>query len=285
MNLQEALTNIELGTQTAFKVTEAVGGGKTLTVEARRLLPEEPRAPVRAESPARTHTFYAAESLAAYLERYGNEHTVIFADHQGETIYAVVDETSPQGFEVETMRPQIHPLWKPWADLAGRPVELETFARFVSENRRAILKPDGRDLAMTLSQVRATVSTTIDRGRGKSAVNAIRVETEIQGVRKAESVELPDEITLNVPLYVGTERKTFDLDLCVEASASGKVTVLVTAGTVAEARVAAFEEMLNLLHKRLDAKKVTITLGKPSHAAWAYLPEMAETRPTGVGAR
>lgn len=278
MKLEEILKDVRIGEATVLDISGGAEARK-VTVELRRLLPEEPRHPTHQESPPRAHTFYAAESLAAYLERYGDETTVIYADHQGEQIHAVLHETALEGFEIVAMKPQIHPLWKPWADVAGRAVELEQFARFVAENRRSIVQPEGRELALALSQVRATVKVEIDRGRGKSAVNGLRVETEIQGVRKAEMVELPDQITLNVPLYVGTERKTIDLDLCVEASANGKVTVLVTAGTVAEARVAAFEEMLNLLSKRLASKKVVVTLGKPAHAAWQYLPEMPPPAP------
>lgn len=276
MNLQEALTEVEIGTATAFKVADAIGGGKTLTLEARRLLPEEPRPPKRAESPPCAHTFYSADSLGAYLAKYGSEKTVVFADHSGDTIFAVIDETAKTGFEIVAMKPGIHPLWKPWSDIAGKTLPLKAFALFVAQNRRTIAKPDGRDLALLLSQVRASVTVQMEEGRGKNAVNGVMVTSKIQGKDKTELVEIPDEIALIVPLYVGTEAKDVELDLCVDATPDG-VSVLVTAGTVAEAKVAAFEEMVGKV--RAAAPKALVTLGKPGHGAWAYLAEMPAPPP------
>ena len=174
-----------------------------------------------------------------------------------------------------TMKPQVHPLWKPWADIAGTTVALEKFAQFVAQNRRAIVKPDGKEIALTLSQVRAVVNVTVERGRGKDAVNGLMVTTKIQGIEKKEAVELPDEITLAVPLYVGTAKKEIELDLCIEADREGHVGVIVTAGTVAEAKVAAFEEMIAVVREGVKGLKATITLGKPKTGAWVYLKELA----------
>ena len=277
MNLQEILENVNVGETTVFDVVKEAGTGNgKLTVEVRKLLPEEARPPKRAESPPAAHEFYAAESFAAYLTRYGDDNTVIFADPQGEQMYAVMNELEPTGgYEVVTMKPQIHPLWKPWAEIAGTSVPLEKFAQFVAQNRRAIVIPDGKEIALTLSQVRAVVNVTVERGRGKDAVNGLMVTTRIQGVDKKETVELPDEITLSVPLYVGTAKKDVELDLCIEADREGHVGVIVTAGTVAEAKVAAFEEMIAVVREGTKALNATITLGKPKTGAWQYLRELA----------
>lgn len=272
--LDEILQHVRVGEET---VLDVAGGEKDrkLTVSMRKLLPEEPRAPKRAESPRRVHEFLAAESLALYLRKYGGAETVVFADPANEIVAAVLREKAETGFEVVTMRPQVHPLWKPWADLAGRAIALEDFAKHVSQHRRTILRPEGRDLALTLSQVRATVSVEIQRGRGKSATNGLLVTTEIKGQRQADVVELPDEIVLSVPLYVQTEPREVELDLCVEATSDGDVSVLVTAGTVAEARVEAFKEMVAVIQAAADSIGAVVTFGRPKHAAWDYLKELA----------
>lgn len=125
--------------------------------------------------------------------------------------------------------------------------------------------------------MRAAVKVEIHRGRGKDAINGLVVTTEIQGSRAAEHVELPDAIELRTPLYVGTAPVELELDLCVEADKDGEVSVLVTSGTLAEAKVQAFEAMVATIRAGLPAGAV-LTLGAPQHEAWNYLPEM---RPEG----
>lgn len=250
------------------------GPARKLTVEMRKLLPEAPRIPILAPSPARAHIFLSAASLADYLARYGCAETVVYADPENERISAVLNERAPSGgHELVTMAPQLHPLWAPWAKLAGRRISLEDFARFVAENRRSIIEPAGRELSMTLSQVRAVVSVEIDRGRGKDAVNGLVVRSKIQGTEKSERVELPDSLALHVPLYVQTDAKRVDLDLCIEADRDGTVSVLVTSGTVAEARVAAFGEMIETVRGGTEALGCVHTFGRPQHRPWDVLEE------------
>ena len=200
-----------------------------------------------------------------------------------ERISAVIDERAPGGFETVKMTPQQHPLWRPWADLAGKKIPVTTFAEFVMQNRRAIIEPDGKTLAFMLSQVRATVSVEIQKGRGKDAINGSVVKTSIQGQETKEVVEIPDEITIRVPLYVGTGRKDIELDLCVEAERNGEVYVVVSAGTLAEARVKAFEEMVATIREAIEDEEggggATITYGSPEHGEWKYLPELPPTPP------
>jgi hypothetical protein len=274
MLVKDLLGDVRIGEATVLDIAGPPEARK-LTVEMRKLLPEEPRPPKRIESPARVHEFLAAKSLAAYLARYGSKNTVVYADPANEVVYAVLDERADEGFEVVTMRPQKHPLWAPWADLADRHLEITDFAAFVSQNRRTVVAPDARDLVLTLSQVRAAVSIEIQKGRGKNAVNGLVVTTEIKGQRQADEVELPEMIKLHVPLYVQTEAKDVELDLCIEAGTDGEVSVVVTSGTIAEARVLAFEEMVAEIQAGLDGIGATLTFGRPQHRAWAYLAEKA----------
>ena len=279
MKLEDLLTRVDAGIETTINLAASLDpdgkpAGKRLTVESRHLLPEAPRPPRRAESPPKRHTFYSADSFATYLSKYGTPQTVVFADPGRERIDAVLDERAREGFEVVSMVPQIHPLWAPWAALAGKRTPLTTFAQFIAENRRSISKPDGRTLALLLSQVRASVTVEIERGRGKNAVNGLMVRTKIQGVDKSESVELPDEIEVNAPLYVDTAAQAIPLDICLDADTGGTVTVLVCAGTVAQAKVKAFQEMVEAIEAGLDSCAATIAFGSPAHAAWSYLPEI-----------
>lgn len=272
MDVKEILETVPVGKRTVLDITGGADARK-LTVEHRDLLPEEPRAPKRAESPRRGHEFLSAKSLANYLAAYGGSGTVVFADPVNEVIHAVLDENADEGFEILSMKPALHPLWAPWAALSGRSVGIKEFAGFVNQNRRSILTPDGRQLAAELSQVKANVSVEIEQGRGKSAVNGIIVKTQISGQTRTDVVELPDTITLRVPLYVDTDPRAVEVDLCIEARPDGDISVLVSSGTVAEARVQAFEDMVKVI--RAEVEEATFTFGRPKHAGWQYLAELA----------
>lgn len=275
--IHDLITKATLGEETVFDVVGDMKSTK-LTVETRKLNPEAPREPKRAESPARRHEFLAAQSLADYLARYGGASTVVYADPVGEVMHACLDETAKAGYEVITMRPAIHPLWKPWSDIAGKTVTSDQFVSFIDHNRRAIVTPDGRELRMLLSQIRASVHTEIERGRGKAAVNGLVVTTKIQGVDKKEVVELPESITIHVPLYVDTAAQDVELDLTIEATSDGDISICVSAGTVSEAKVRAFGEMVEIVAGAIEdtgtgKKGGLVTFGRPQHAAWAYLAE------------
>lgn len=276
MQLEDLITKIPEGQRTILELAGDATNRK-VTFELQRTLPPEPRAPLRAESPRRRHEFLSAASLGDYLAKYGGSDTVVYADPVNEVVSAVLDERAGKGFEVLTMKPAPHPLWKPWAGLVGRALPVLEFAAFVMEHRRAIVKPDGRGVALDFSQVRAAVKTEIHDGRGPNALNGVLVTTEIKGNRTDKLVQLPDEITIRAPLYVGTEPQEFDLDLCLNATPQG-VTVLASAGAVAEARVAAFEEMVRTIRDRLADKGATLTLGRPAHAPWDYLRELEPQR-------
>lgn len=283
--VKKLISTVTPGRETILDVArEMVGEGEkatpktSLVVSSRKLNPEAPRAPTRQESPPRSHNFLSAKSLADYLSRYGSRETVVFADPHEETIQAVINETAEKGFEVVTMKPQTHPLWAPWEEKCGEKMDIRDFARFVMENRRSISTPDGRELALTFSQVRASISVEVMAGRGQArgqdSVNGLVVRTRVQsGQEQSSMVELPDTITLSVPLYVDSPRRQVEVDLLVEAETDGRVSVTISAGTVAEARVACFEGMVADIRKAIQETGAVLTFGSVAHGQWGYLPE------------
>lgn len=274
--LQSLLTKLPEGQMTTLDLaTEGVD--KKVSVSLQGLLPPEPRAPKRAETPARKHEFLSAEALATYLARYGSEKTVVFADPAGERISAILEERAQGGVEIVTMQPQVHPLWAPWAKVAGTRQTLKAFRGFLDENRRAVKIPDGKVLALSLAQVRAAVSFEIADGRGNDSVNGVMVRSKVSGAAQSDNyVALPDELVLTVPLYVQTKPVDVELDLCIEADATHGVLVLVTAGGVAEARAKAFEQMVETVRAGIVGLKATLTFGRPAHEPWNYLDEPSE---------
>ena len=83
---------------------------------------------------------------------------------------------------------------------------------------------------------------------------------------------LPEEITIRTPLYIDTSPLEIPLDLTIEADTSG-ISVVVSSGTIADARVAAFQDMIEIIDKVAKEKTFTMTFGRPKHRPWEYLKE------------
>lgn len=268
------LNNLTPGLQNILEV-KLEDGVKSVAFGQRALQPEEARAPKRRESPSRKHEFLAAKSLGDYLARYGGPDTVVLR-RSDSSIFTFFPASSAHGFQSGCGSGFMETVSKPSFAFSSRTAQMTRFAAFVAQHRRSVTEPDGRELSLQLSQIRAKVSIEIQRGRGQKALNGIAVKTEIAGTIKSDFVEFPESLTLSVPLFVDTDRKKVELDLCLEAASSGDVLVLVTAGSVDEAKVAAFTEMVEQVRAKLGGKG-TLTFGRPAHADWKYLRELNET--------
>jgi hypothetical protein len=185
---------------------------------------------------------------------------------------AVIDEESAHGYEVLTFRPQIHPLFAAWEAILGKTLPVLEFAKFVMENRRTVAQPDGKELAMLMSQVR--VATKIDRaqGKGQRSINGVMIEQTIQGQKHNEYVEFPDTIIIQCPLYVG-ERNPLPLEIDISVYATdvegSNICVHLSAADVLLRKTEAFELMLDAIADSLE-DGVT-AFGKVGHAEWSYL--------------
>lgn len=237
--------------------------------------PKEPSPePRRAESPPRAHTFFEAAAFAQYLADRGAPETVVLADVRASAMVAVLDDQADRGFELIRFEVQPHPLWEAWEQLLACQdgVELREFARFVMTRRRQIREPDGRELAITLNQVTATKKITRQVGQGVRAVNGLVIETQIQGTAREIPVELPDSLTLELPLVLGGTVQTIHLDLLVQAGEDGIVVHLAAPGA-AEARLATFEALVEEVRRLLPYdRRVIVGLGRIAHGTWKYLP-------------
>lgn len=274
-DIRNFIRRVASGEENAIEVTEQLtdDGAKhvVLALQNRKINAEAPAAPIRLESPRRCHVFYEAGSLAVYLDKYKTDNTVVMADPQERTIYATLDEKAVDGFEVLVLRPQVHPLFAPWQAVIGKTVRMTDFAEFIMRNRRSIANPNGKALALTFSQITAAISVTVHRGRGTKVLNGVLVKTEIQGQETTDPVELPDELTLEVPLYVGTKAMPLTCDLLLSTATDDdgehEVVVNVTSSELEEARVKSFEEMMQALSK---VQGIILGWGSPQTAAWDY---------------
>lgn len=275
MTLKEVLERPIEGVETALTVIDAVDGkGKKLEISQRRLLPEAPRPPIRAESPARGHVFFEVSGFIAYLRKYGIERTVIFADPQAARVQATIDEEAKNGRETIEFRPMLHPQWKPWNDLLEQnTLPLADFLEHCANNRRGIVQPDARDLVLMFSQVNASSKVEVAQGQGKNSINGVMVTTTIKGADDVKFGELPDTIVLDIPIFVGTQPTRVEIDLTLGAKPGEGVFITLAAGDLLEAKYRIFQSMCLQFDELVKEKKCVYTLGAVFSTPWAYLPE------------
>jgi hypothetical protein len=253
-----------VGAPTVFSVLDDVEtGGKLLKVE----LLNAP--PVREESPPAAHSFHDVPGFSEYLKTYGTKALVIWADVPSGRIKACLNEKAETGRELVEFMPVSHPLFAPWAAAIGKRSKLEDFIKLLRENRRSVSEPDARELILGLSQLTATTEIKVHKGQGNKCLNGLLVRSTIQGVVKDEIVELPDSLTLHVPLYLGRAAIDFKIDLLIEADQQGNVLVGLSSGDLLEAVFNTFVDMTGEL-KGLLKGAGTFTMGRPAYGAWAY---------------
>jgi hypothetical protein len=271
----EFLRKVEEGNENVLEIVKEAGadGKTTVALQRRKLRPEPPKPPQRLESPRRAHVFHEVDGFIHYLERYmTDENTTVLANVAGRTMHAVIDEAAAEGLEVIEFTPKIHPLFAPWEPvLSGRPIPVMGFALFIMQHRRQVTEPDGRELALIFSQVRSASSLTVEKGKGARSINGMMVETTIQGQKDRQYVDLPEKITINVPLFVGEQDELIEVDLLVYQGQNGPADIVVscTASALEEALINSFLAMLDKIGKAL--KEVCVSLGEAKHRSWDYL--------------
>lgn len=268
--VNDILGRIGPGKQTLVKVAqEMVGDEKKISfvVENRLAQAELPKPPVKQESPRRAHEFYDAKGFAAYLLKYKTDDTVVLVNVEKQQICGILNEKAENGFETITLQPMVHPLFAPWLRLMGAKLELPAFCDFLTQNRRAVINPESKELILMLSQVKVSKKITLQRGFGKHSINGIVCEMDIMGQSKSEELNLPDFITIEVPLYLDTEPTQFEIDLTIDVE-DEDIVVKCSSADLLEKRVRAFEAMLDIVEA---IGGVTVAMGQPAHRAWDYL--------------
>jgi len=273
--LSKLLRRFAEGEETAFDLVanlNSAGGpdGKKLVVERRKLQPEVPEL-IRCESPARAHSLMRAEDLIAYVDKHNSGRTLILLDPTKMVGSVVLDEDDLSGFEVLTFAPTKHPMLVEWETIIGKKIPAAAFAEFILAHRRQVQIPDGKTLAMTFAQIRADKMTTIHRGTGANAINGLVVEVKVQagGASKQAPVELPDSLTIEVPVFVGQGLVGIELDLLVSEQ-NDQVCVLTSSSGLQQAIHEAFDAMCQTIRSELP-DEVIVGLGRVEHREWKYL--------------
>lgn len=248
--------------ETVFSLVETLEqGGKRLEIASRQLPPAPPQLPPLQLSKHRKHEFHDVEGFARYLKDNGGSSSVVLANTGDMSAKCVLDEECGEGgYEILTFRPKFHPLFVTWLGVIDRSLPVMDFAQFVMQNRRTV--ENGRDLALTFSQIKASKKIEIQQGRGQKALNGVMVLVEINGTKTESPVELPESMVLEVPIFIQSWPARIELDLLVHEK-NEQVFVHVSAGDLQAVQAKQFMEDIRKLQELVP--DVNCTFGVVAH--------------------
>lgn len=150
-----------------------------------------------------------AESMVAYINRFKNADTVLFADIARDTIVAIVDYHGAG----ETLAPRLgsHRAtltlpksleWQVWTKASGQMMSHVGFATFLEENSVDIRNPVGADLLELCRDLQVVQNVNFGSSVRMGDVTQVNYQKDQDAASKG-SISLPQSIMLNIPVYFG----------------------------------------------------------------------------------
>ena len=166
-------------------------------------------APRRAKS---SPTFVDADSLVAYLNRFGGPDAVAFADEDGLRIRAVLDYHDQaddkgvlaphHGDHTATLALKASPEWLAFQGAHRSPMPQRQFAEFVETHLHCVASPAGAEVLEAVKSIEAVrnveFASKVDLDRGDLA---FKFTSETRGTGH---VHFPERVTLALPPFVGS---------------------------------------------------------------------------------
>jgi uncharacterized protein YfdQ (DUF2303 family) len=152
-------------------------------------------------------TLQTQESLIAYVNRYKDDATVLFADIAANAILATIDYHEKNGASHVAHRALLtlpfSEEWRLWTEISGKLKPQLEFARFIEENGADVRAPDAADLLEAVRDLQAH--------RKVNFIKAVRTSSdnenfEFQDETKTTTrggIELPTKFKLGLPVYFG----------------------------------------------------------------------------------
>lgn len=257
-----------VGDESAIEVLEAFGKEGVKKIVFTR---ERPTLPTLERSKARMHVLHTPEDVVTYVQSYGTARTVIMLNGLLRCGNVVLDEDAGGGREILSFRPVFHPLFVAWrAVLETSPHPISAFAITILKLRSSIAEPSNETLADVFGQITVSKETTVWSGVGKRSVNGVQVMIDIKGGKNQPSdVEIPDQIAVDCPLFIGRPSTTLRLDLTLDASGAGPPVMHVTAPTLEADIHDEFEEMgAEIGQAFAKSDGVVVVRGSAAYAEW-----------------
>ena len=268
MNIHDALAKpVDTTVLDLIPILEPNEHGDITEVGSKLVIEQSKPLPRKLPSLRRNHVVYDARTFASYVNKYGNDDTVILADPEESVIVAILDEKAGEGGrENVNLALQIHPRWLPWSVILGVRLKLDVLIKVCRVNRDTIY--DGKQLVFALSQIRSSVEITKYDGKGRTALNGMLIKTKIEGARGEDIVELPETIVLDTAMYLGTEGRRIELQLVLEVNADEGVTAQLFCGEAEVVRFAIFEKLVTDIREALTLEDAIVGLGEPRFRSW-----------------
>lgn len=160
---------------------------------------------------AQVVTVQALDSLVEYVNNYKTGNTMMFADIMANSITALIDyhgkdQKAQHVAHRVTMALPFSEEWKLWTSIDGRMMGQLDFARFLEENHPDIAQPNAAELiemARDLHAARNIKFSKVVRTDSDNE-NFTAEDTTTLGSRSTgNSVELPRQFTVRIPVYFG----------------------------------------------------------------------------------
>lgn len=270
--LKTFMENVEEGRSTvidiAKKALEGSSGDQLQVVIKHKRI--EPLVPVKKESSKRAHIFHDEETFLKYLAAYAGDKCVVLADMENIVLAATLDEDAKLGRECVMFRPKMHPRMQAWTqNVIGKQLEIEPFVEFLMANKKDVVEPSSVDLICILSQLRASTEIVMYRGVKNGARNGMTCTTNIEGHAKSEYAELPNSIKIEVPMFIGRDEVSIEIDLLLKASEE-HIYVKTTSADYKVKRIDEFEAILTSVRKEVPVGGV-VGMGTVGYTEWQYL--------------
>lgn len=153
----------------------------------------------------------SVESFCAYVDRFKVDSTVIFANEPSADYVGVIDYHMPcnatdgrghRSHEVRYLCPHSDQ-WKSWNAGNGKPMTQEAFAQFIETNLKDISKPSGAELLEICLFLQIHKSAKFESGmKLASGQHQFAYVEEIKGTTKSGKLEIPEQFTIAVPVFI-----------------------------------------------------------------------------------
>lgn len=154
----------------------------------------------------------SAVSMAAYLNRFKNANTMLFADIDNNTIRGVIDyhEASVGNDDIKarlslhtaTLKLPFSQEWKIWSENSGKLMPHVDFATFLEENSFDIVEPAGADLLERCRDLQ--VKSNVDFSSSVRMGDTVSFDYQKgDDVTTKDKIGFPVQIRISIPVYFG----------------------------------------------------------------------------------
>lgn len=160
--------------------------------------------PARARCDVAAHS---AETFIAYVNRFKDDPTAIFADQQAFKFVGIIDWHAPaepafREHRVSYSCPRSLE-WKTWRDGSGKKMSQADFAQFIEDNVVDIRSPAGADVLEVSRNLQAKKKVEFASAlRLADGAQQFTYSETIDGTTAKGTIKVPEDFTLGIPVFL-----------------------------------------------------------------------------------